>query len=136
HPTKRRRPGGVVRPPRRPRAPGVTMPVRTSRFDALDAAKNWPANGVGQTLTAGATAARPFDIEKIFGENTFGFAEMRDRLPKPVFAALLDTIENGSELDPTVADAVAIAMKEWAREKGATHYTHWFQPLTGLTAEK
>lgn len=112
------------------------MPVRTWRFDALDAAKNWPANGMGQSSTAGARTARPFDIEKIFGENTFGIAEMRDRLPKQVFAKLMDTIENGTELDPSVADAVAIAMKEWATEKGATHYTHWFQPLTGLTAEK
>ena len=112
------------------------MPVRTWRFDALDAAKNWPANGMGQSSTAGARTARPFDIEKIFGENTFGIAEMRDRLPKQVFAKLMDTIESGTELDPSVADAVAIAMKEWATEKGATHYTHWFQPLTGLTAEK
>ncbi|MQA89517.1 MAG: glutamine synthetase type III [Gemmatimonas sp.] len=76
------------------------------------------------------------DVEKIFGENTFGLAEMRARLPKPVFKALVATIEQGMELDPTVTDAVALAMKEWALEKGATHFTHWFQPLTGVTAEK
>src|SRR5690606_31478463 len=131
-----RTPGMPARQPPRPPNPGVTMPVRTWRFDALDAAKNWPANGMGQSSTAGARTARPFDIEKIFGENTFGIAEMRDRLPKQVFAKLMDTIENGTELDPSVADAVAIAMKEWATEKGATHYTQSFQPMTGLTAEE
>ena len=115
------------------------MPTRTSRFDTLAAAKSWthrPLNGTLQNALQPAPAPRPFDIEKIFGENTFGLAEMKSRLPKPVYKALLDTIENGRELDPRVADAVAIAMKEWATEQGATHFTHWFQPLTGLTAEK
>ena len=78
----------------------------------------------------------PMDIEEIFGESTFGLAEMRARLPKQIYRALIATIEQGSELDPSVADAVALAMKEWALEKGATHFTHWFQPLTGYTAEK
>ena len=76
------------------------------------------------------------DIEKIFGTNTFGLTEMKARLPKPTYKALLNTIDSGAELDPSLADAVAIAMKEWALEKGATHFTHWFQPLTGATAEK
>jgi glutamine synthetase len=76
------------------------------------------------------------DIEKIFGTNTFGLTEMKARLPKTTYKALLNTIESGAELDPSLADAVAIAMKEWALEKGATHFTHWFQPLTGATAEK
>jgi glutamine synthetase len=61
---------------------------------------------------------------------------MKARLPKPTYRAILGTIERGAELDATLADAVAIAMKEWAVEHGATHFTHWFQPLTGLTAEK
>ena len=61
---------------------------------------------------------------------------MKDRLPKPVFKSLKKTIETGAKLDPTVADAVASAMKDWAIEKGATHYAHVFYPLTGLTAEK
>ncbi|HUP88368.1 MAG TPA: glutamine synthetase III [Longimicrobiales bacterium] len=61
---------------------------------------------------------------------------MKARLPKNVYKALLGTIDSGTELDPSLADAVAIAMKEWALEKGATHFTHWFQPLTGATAEK
>ncbi|HSJ23315.1 MAG TPA: glutamine synthetase III [Longimicrobiales bacterium] len=76
------------------------------------------------------------DIEKIFGENTFSMAEMQSRLPKATYRALQQTIEEGAELDPAVADAVALAMKEWAIERGATHYTHWFHPLTGQTAEK
>jgi glutamine synthetase len=76
------------------------------------------------------------DMESIFGENTFGLNKMKSRLPKDVYKALVRTIEGGDELDPTVADAVAVAMKDWAMEKGATHYTHWFQPLTGATAEK
>src|SRR5688572_17666896 len=76
------------------------------------------------------------DIEKIFGTNTFGLTEMKARLPKTTYKALRHTIESGAELDPSLADAVAIAMKEWALEKGASHFTHWFQPLTGATAEK
>ncbi len=76
------------------------------------------------------------DVEEIFGQNTFGLAEMKSRLPKGVYKKLTATIENGEPFDETVADAVALAMKEWAVEKGATHYTHWFQPLTGRTAEK
>ncbi|HWV57896.1 MAG TPA: glutamine synthetase III [Longimicrobiales bacterium] len=107
------------------------MHTTTSRFDALRAVKAWNGNGA-----AAGRSAQPMDIEKIFGENTFGLAEMKARLPKQVYKALLATIEQGSELDPSVADAVALAMKEWATERGATHYTHWFQPLTGATAEK
>ncbi len=76
------------------------------------------------------------DVEEIFGQNTFGLAEMKSRLPKTVYKRLIATIEQGEPFDETVADAVALAMKEWAVEKGATHYTHWFQPLTGRTAEK
>jgi len=71
-----------------------------------------------------------------FGENVFGIAEQRDRLPADVFERLQKTLEDGEALDPSLADAVAEAMKEWALEKGATHFTHWFQPLTGSTAEK
>ncbi len=86
-----------------------------------------PANGRPMSLT---------DVEEIFGQNTFGLAEMKSRLPKAVYKKLTATIEDGEPFDATVADAVALAMKEWAVERGATHYTHWFQPLTGRTAEK
>ena len=71
-----------------------------------------------------------------FGVNVFNDTVMQDRLPKSVYKALKKTIDEGSELDPSIADVVANAMKDWAMERGATHYTHWFQPLTGLTAEK
>ncbi len=79
---------------------------------------------------------QPMDIEHIFGENMFWYREMQARLPKPIFKSLKATIEEGAPLDPGVADAVALAMKEWAIEHGASHFAHWFQPLTGLTAEK
>ncbi|MGI8844455.1 MAG: glutamine synthetase III [Gemmatimonadaceae bacterium] len=78
----------------------------------------------------------PMEIEKIFGEHVFDLAEMKTRLPKSIFKAVLATIEEQTPLDPSVADAVALGMKEWALEKGASHFTHWFQPLTGSTAEK
>ncbi len=75
-------------------------------------------------------------LKDIFGVNVFNEAEQRQRLPKPVFKALQKTIKQGAPLDPSIADAVASAMKDWAIEKGATHFTHLFQPMTGLTAEK
>jgi glutamine synthetase len=73
---------------------------------------------------------------QVFGENVFSPAIQRQRLPKDVFRRLSHTLARGEALDTSLADAVALAMKEWALEKGATHYSHWFQPLTGLTAEK
>ena len=76
------------------------------------------------------------DVKKIFGSNVFSDAVMKDRLPKAAYKRLRATIDAGAELDPEVADIVAHEMKEWAIEKGATHFTHWFQPLTGITAEK
>ncbi len=76
------------------------------------------------------------DVAGIFGENVFDDAAMRETLPKKVYEKLKKTIDEGAELDPTIADVVAEAMKSWAISKGATHYSHWFQPLTGITAEK
>ena len=73
---------------------------------------------------------------KIFGENVFNDTVMQERLPKNVYKKLKKIIEEGGELDLATADTIAHEMKEWAIEKGATHYTHWFQPLTGATAEK
>ena len=82
-----------------------------------------------------ATEKIGFDINE-FGTDVFGIECMRERLPKPVFKTLYKTLTEGSPLDPSIADDVANAMKRWALDKGATHYTHWFQPLTGATAEK
>ena len=75
-------------------------------------------------------------IPEIYGSMVFNEKVMRDKLPKDIYKALRKTIEKGTHLELDVANAVAIAMKEWAVENGATHYTHWFQPLTGFTAEK
>ena len=75
-------------------------------------------------------------VAEIFGENVFNDAVMQERLPKKTYKELKKTIEEGKELSLEVADVVAHEMKEWALEKGATHFTHWFQPLTGITAEK
>ena len=77
-----------------------------------------------------------FMISDIYGEDVFSDKVMRTRLPKNVYNQLHQTMDEGSDLNPLVADEIAEAMKQWAMEKGATHYTHWFQPLTGTTAEK
>ena len=76
------------------------------------------------------------NVTEIFGCDVFNDSVMEERLPKKVYKELKKTIEEGKELSPEVADVVAHEMKEWAIEKGATHYSHWFQPLTGVTAEK
>ena len=75
-------------------------------------------------------------VSEIFGCNVFNESVMQARLPKNVYKALKKTMAEGKEMDSSVADVVASAMKDWAIEKGATHYTHWFQPMTGITAEK
>src|SRR3984957_16277236 len=82
-----------------------------------------------------------FDFKKthakdLFGVNVFNEKEQRNRLPKAVFKTLQKTIKEGAPLDASIAEAVAVAMKDWALEHGATHYTHLFQPMTGITAEK
>jgi glutamine synthetase len=77
-----------------------------------------------------------FNVAEIYGEDVFSDNVMRSRLPKNVYKELHKAIDEGGELNHLVADEIAEAMKQWAIEKGATHYTHWFQPLTGTTAEK
>ena len=76
------------------------------------------------------------NVTEIFGSDVFSDSVMRERLPKKIYAEMKKTIETGAEMSPATADVVANAMKDWAVERGATHYTHWFQPLTGITAEK
>lgn len=101
----------------------------SARMAAIAAVTNWrpisPPLNFSETPTG-----------QLFGCNVFSRAEMQARLPKPVYKSLIKTIESGEKLDPTTADMVAAAMKDWAIEKGATHYAHVFFPLTGLTAEK
>ncbi len=103
------------------------MSTDNARSSAVAASTEYSRN---QRLTD----RRP--VDEIFGEDTFSLRKMRERLPKAIYRNLLRTVQRGEPLDPDVADVVAVAMKDWAIEKGATHYTHWFQPLTGLTAEK
>ena len=76
------------------------------------------------------------NVPEYFGSDVFNESVMKERLPKATYKALKKTIDNGDPLDIEVANIVANAMKDWAVEKGCTHYTHWFQPMTGLTAEK
>ncbi len=94
-------------------------------------AAQWSANGA-----ALGSLDLTIPDNQVFGANVFSAAVQRSRLPKHVYKALQRTLARGEALDTTLADSVAQAMKEWAMEKGATHYTHWFQPLTGSTAEK
>ena len=101
----------------------------SARMAAISAVTNW--RPTSPPLNFAQTPAR-----ELFGANVFTVAKMKDMLPKPVFKSLMKTIESGEKLDPSVADVVASAMKDWAIEKGATHYAHVFYPLTGATAEK
>src|SRR4051812_25594809 len=94
-------------------------------------AAQWHPNG-GAMGTTDLTAPGA----QVFGANVFSPLVQRQRLPKAIYKRLQESLQEGHALDADLADAVASAMKEWAMEKGATHYTHWFQPLTGLTAEK
>jgi glutamine synthetase len=94
-------------------------------------ASQWSANG-GALETVDLTEPK----NNPFGDNVFSVAVQRQRLPKEVFKTLQRTLAAGESLDPSLADAVALGMKDWALERGATHFTHMFQPLTGLTAEK
>ncbi|WP_421774846.1 glutamine synthetase III [Gracilimonas sp.] len=97
------------------------------RYDNLAAARNFkPGKAKNSTM----------DIPEIFGDNTLTLDKLEERLPKAAWKDLQKTIDEGESLNIDVADAVALAMKDWATEKGATHFTHWFQPLTGSTAEK
>ncbi len=102
-------------------------PIRQQNVTAA----RWSLNG---------SALGPVDLSQPannpFGVNVFSLSVQRQRLPKDVFKRLQRTLEKGDAIDPSLADSVAAAMKDWALEKGATHYTHMFQPLTGLTAEK
>lgn len=105
------------------------MSANMSRQSAIATVTNYTAPKASFSFAD----TKPTDI---FGCNVFNDNVMKDRLPKDVYKSLHKTIEEGAKLDPSIADTVANAMKEWALEKGATHYTHVFYPLTGLTAEK
>ena len=105
------------------------MAQTTARQDAISAITAWRAGGH-------SSFDKDHSLSDLFGQNVFGDSAMRERLPEKVYKALRRTIRKGEPLDPNIAGPVAEAMKDWAISKGATHYTHWFQPMTGLTAEK
>ncbi|MFZ9761573.1 MAG: glutamine synthetase III [Candidatus Kapaibacteriota bacterium] len=100
----------------------------SANYDVLAAVNNWKYHGTANSI--------PTDVSQVFAEDVLTMDVFRSKLSKPVFKSLLATVDRAEPLDRTIADIVALAMKEWALEKGATHYTHWFQPLTGSTAEK
>lgn len=102
----------------------------TQRYDTLAAARAWSAD------SAPGMSKDGMHITEIFGENTLTLEALRERMPKSTWKSLKKTVTAGEPLSLEVADAAAVAMKDWATEKGASHFTHWFQPLTGSTAEK
>jgi glutamine synthetase len=97
--------------------------------DAIKNIRDW-------SMTEGRQAKLPARVSEIFGSLVFNDQVQQARLPKAVYRALRATIQHGQPLDASTADAVASALKDWAIEEGASHYTHWFQPMTGITAEK
>jgi glutamine synthetase len=105
------------------------MQETRAREAAMKAITQWP--------TSGRRAPRQtMPIKQLFGMNVFSDEVMKARLPENIYKALRNTIKKGAPLDESIADVVAATMREWAMEHGATHFTHWFQPMTGLTAEK
>lgn len=105
------------------------MSGSSARLQAIEAVTNYKPENPPVNF-------RDLSSKDVFGANVFSLSEMQSRLPKPIFRSLKKTIETGAKLDSTSADVVAAAMRDWAIEKGATHYAHVFYPLTGLTAEK
>jgi glutamine synthetase len=97
--------------------------------EAIKGIRSWAMN-------EGRVVQTPASVKDIFGARVFSDKVQQARLPKPVYKSLRDTMTRGTELDASTADAVASALKDWAVENGASHFTHWFQPLTGITAEK
>jgi len=98
-------------------------------FEAAKSIRDWSINGAKKSSS-------PVNAAEIFATRVFNDKQQQERLPKPAYRALRATITRGEPLDAATADAVATALKDWAVEHGATHYTHWFQPMTGITAEK
>src|SRR5213594_2585045 len=129
---------------------GRDMMLRSAGVSAADCACSLPERGdvMGSAvLGAAISSIRDWSVTEAkeprgpratesFGSLVFNDEVQQTRLPKPIYHALRRTMSHGQQLDGSVADAVASAIKEWAVEHGATHYTHWFQPLTGITAEK
>ena len=110
------------------RGPSTTM-GSAALGDAVKNIRDW-------AMTEGRQARMPARVSDVFGSLVFTDQVQQARLPKPAYRALRNTITDGAPLDLSTADAVASALKDWAIEQGASHFTHWFQPMTGITAEK
>jgi glutamine synthetase len=113
----------------------MTVPTSVTRKQLIRELMTRMATPAAPTKTVENGGGSP-KISEYFGINTFGHRQMRDKLPKDVYAKLISAIRHGKKLDADIAPTVARAIREWALEHGATHFTHWFQPQTGLTAEK
>src|SRR3954454_15936987 len=105
---------------------------RTTTFQAIADAPNARLHRKGNGMTHGT----PLPISEYFGELTFGLGKMREKLPRDAYQNLLKTLDHGKKMPRETADAIALVIREWAVSMGATHFCHWFQPMTGLTAEK
>jgi glutamine synthetase len=103
------------------------------RFAALTLAVHPPERKIDRMYNG---HGKPLAVSEYFGANTFGLGQMREKLPREAYLSLMKTLEHGKKLSRETAEAIALAVKEWSVSKGATHFTHWFQPMTGLTAEK
>jgi glutamine synthetase len=112
---------------------GFEPTASSGRYSALKSAINTPQRKIEKMNNV---HGKPAAISEYFGTNTFGLAHMREKLPKDAYQGLLNTLDKGKKLQKETAEAIASAIKEWAVTKGATHFCHWFQPMTGLTAEK
>ncbi|MBM4061971.1 MAG: hypothetical protein FJ265_12880, partial [Planctomycetes bacterium] len=128
-----------MRSPRRPASVARSYPTPTpshERSFVSSAARLAAIQLIARKFPVVADNRPDTQVPDLFGVNVFGIDQMRSRLSESAYRALRSCMEHGQELDPALADQVATAMKEWAVERGATHFTHWFQPMTGSTAEK
>jgi glutamine synthetase type III len=94
------------------------------------------SNSVDSNLSPPTTSKHPIFLAELFGSCVFGLKQLQNTLPKPIYAAFKEQVLGRKPMDKSVTDAIAHAVRIWAQERGATHFTHWFQPLTGATAEK
>jgi hypothetical protein len=117
-----------------PSAEAVTMPPKTAQ--SRKALVRELSSRTPKPAAPMIHNGQPARISEYFGINTFGVRQMRDKLPRDVYHKILAAVRQGKKLDPEIAVRVAQVIKEWAVGRGATHFTHWFQPQTGLTAEK
>src|SRR5690606_31414088 len=124
-----KRPARTLHPEPIAPMPAATTPARKAVLEAL-------ASRLPKPSANGTAPSAPSAITEIFGINTFGVRQMRSKLPRDAYEKLVSAIRHGKKLDRDIAPTVAQAIKEWATSRGATHFTHWFLPQTGLTAEK